>query len=126
MTRDMATVLVSIVLILIATAITGWIANDALARGRRWIVWGVVTSFFGLFALVAWLVRRRRSPVVRERLAFRRAAPIYAAAFCLVLLRDGRPSEQHLRQPPLGLRPCQIHHRKSLAALVSVLGNADL
>lgn len=76
----------SVVLVLLAAAATGWVATDALARERRWIRWGVVTSLFGLFALIAWLVARRRSPVVGQRLRFRRAAPIYAAALCLVLL----------------------------------------
>jgi signal peptidase I len=82
----MAFLLVTIVLLLIATAMTGWVATDAFARERRWIRWGVVTSFFGLFALIAWLVVRRRSPIVRERLGLRPAAVVYAAAFCLVLL----------------------------------------
>ena len=86
MTGGMALLLVTIVLLLIATAMTGWVATDAFARERRWIRWGVVTSFFGLFALIAWLVVRRRSPIVRERLGLRPAAVVYAAAFCLVLL----------------------------------------
>jgi signal peptidase I len=85
MTRGMTYVLLWLALVLLATVLAGWVANDALARDRRWIAWGVVTSFFGLFAVIAWLVARRRSPV-RERPGLKVAAPIYAAAFCLVLL----------------------------------------
>ena len=73
----------SIVLNLLSGAVTGYVANDALARGRRWIVWGVGTSLFSLFALIAWFVMRGRSPV-RDRPARRTAALIYAAALCLV------------------------------------------
>ena len=46
-----------------------------------------------------------------------------------LLFRDGRPPQQQLRQPPLGLRPQEIHHRQGPAAVVahrpgaSVLGN---
>ena len=36
-----------------------------------------------------------------------------------LLLRDGRPSEQQLRQPALGLRAEEIHHRQGAAALVA-------
>jgi hypothetical protein len=33
----MRAVLVWIAFVLVATAFTGWVANDALVRGRRWI-----------------------------------------------------------------------------------------
>jgi signal peptidase I len=36
-----------------------------------------------------------------------------------LLLRDGRPPEQQLRQPPLGLRAEEVHHRQGAAALVA-------
>src|SRR5262249_42873355 len=88
MSRHMAYVVFWIVITALAAALAGWIATDAFARGRRWIGWGILTCFFGLFALIAWLVRRRRSPLVRERLGFRGALPIYAAALCLVLLQS--------------------------------------
>jgi signal peptidase I len=84
----MLTVLVWIVLTLLSTLITGWVANDAWARGRRWIGWGVTASFFGLLALVAWLIARRRSPIVGERLGSRRTAVIYGAALWLVLFES--------------------------------------
>ena len=55
-------------------------------RGRRWIRWGIATAFFGFLALIVWLVRRRRTPIVRERPAPKTIALIYGAAFCFVLL----------------------------------------
>ena len=36
-----------------------------------------------------------------------------------LLLRDGRPPEQQLRQPPLGLRAEEVHHRQGAAPLVA-------
>ena len=36
-----------------------------------------------------------------------------------LLLRDGRSPEQQLRQPPLGLRAEEIHHRQGAAAVVA-------
>ena len=36
-----------------------------------------------------------------------------------LLLRDGRPPEQQLRQPQLGLRAEEIHHRQGAAPLVA-------
>ena len=36
-----------------------------------------------------------------------------------LLLRHGRSPEQQLRQPPLGIRPEEVHHRPGAAALVA-------
>ena len=36
-----------------------------------------------------------------------------------LLLRDGRPPEQQLRQPPLGHRAEEVHHRQGAGALVA-------
>ena len=36
-----------------------------------------------------------------------------------LLLRDGRPSEQQLGQPPLGLRAEEVHHRQGAAPVVA-------
>src|SRR5262249_4628580 len=36
-----------------------------------------------------------------------------------LLLRDGRPPEQQLRQPALGIRAQEIHHRQGAAAVVA-------
>ena len=36
-----------------------------------------------------------------------------------LLLRDGRPPQQQLRQPALGLRAEEVHHRQGAAALVA-------
>ena len=73
--------------IIFGAALTGWVANDARRRGRRWIRWGVATALVGLIGLVAWLVVRRRAPVVRDQPERRIAALIYTAAFCLALLQ---------------------------------------
>jgi signal peptidase I len=35
------------------------------------------------------------------------------------LLRDGRPSEQQLRQPDVGHRPAEVHHRESADPMVA-------
>ena len=43
-----------------------------------------------------------------------------------LLLRDGRPPEQQLRQPALGLRAEEIHHRQGAAALVADAARADV
>ena len=81
----MAEALIWLAFTLFVTVMTGWVASDALARGRRWVAWFVATSFFGLFSVIAWLVMRRRATLV-SRPAFRIRALIYAAAFCFVVL----------------------------------------
>ena len=43
-----------------------------------------------------------------------------------LLLRDGRPSEQQLRQPPLGTRAEEIHRRQGEGPLVAAPGREDL
>ena len=43
-----------------------------------------------------------------------------------LLLRDGRSPEQQLRQPPLGLRAEEVHHRQGAAALVAAAGRAPV
>ena len=40
-------------------------------------------------------------------------------SFPRAILRDGRPPEQQFRQPPLGLRAEEVHHRPRAAALVA-------
>jgi signal peptidase I len=69
-----------------STAVLGWVVHDARRRGRRWIRWGTLTWFFGLFAVAAWLVARRGSKVRDERPSAESIAAIYTAALCLVLL----------------------------------------
>ena len=39
-----------------------------------------------------------------------------------LLFRDGRSSQQQLRQPSLGLRAEEVHHRQGAAALVAAAG----
>ena len=43
-----------------------------------------------------------------------------------LLLRDGRPSQQQLRQPPLGHGAEEVHHRQSAAALVAGADGASV
>ena len=43
-----------------------------------------------------------------------------------LLLRDGRPPEQQLRQPHVGLRAGEVHHRQGRAALVAGQPRANL
>ena len=38
-----------------------------------------------------------------------------------LLLRHGRPPQQQLGQPPLGLRAEEVHHRQGAAALVALI-----
>jgi signal peptidase I len=87
-----ATMVIAVVLwvgfILFASWLTGWVAIDARARGRRWIAWGVFTSLFTLFTLLVWLWARRRSPLIAQRPGFKAAAPIYVVALGLLLLED--------------------------------------
>ena len=42
-----------------------------------------------------------------------------------LLLRDGRPPQQQLRQPPLGLRAEEVHRRQSEGPLVAAAGCED-
>ena len=80
-------VALTLVFIVVAVVMTGWVANDARQRGRRWLLWGIATSFFGGFALAAWLVARRRTSVVREDQVASETAQMYLAALCLVLFQ---------------------------------------
>ena len=41
-----------------------------------------------------------------------------------LLLRDGRPPEQQLRQPPLEVGAEEVHHRQGAAALVALPARA--
>src|SRR3970282_2914700 len=43
-----------------------------------------------------------------------------------LLLRDGRPPEQQLRQPSLGLRAEEVHHRQGPGALVAGASRAGV
>ena len=77
----------TLVLIAITTVLTGWVATDASRRGRGWVAWGVATSVFGVFALVVWLVMRRRFDIVPEHPRVWRTVGFYLAALCLVLFQ---------------------------------------
>ena len=48
-----------------------WVSVGAVRRGRNWLAWALVISVTGLVGVVVWLVVRRRSIVVAERLGSR-------------------------------------------------------
>ncbi len=77
----------TLVLVAITTVLTGLVANDASRRGRGWVAWGVATSFFGVLAVVAWLVVRRRFDVLPDDRRDWTTIQIYLAAFFLVLFQ---------------------------------------
>lgn len=77
----------ALVLVAITTVLTGLVANDASRRGRGWVAWGVATSFFGVLAVVAWLVVRRRFDVLPDDRRDWTTIQIYLAAFFLVLFQ---------------------------------------
>ena len=52
--------------------LTGWVARDAAHRGRSWAGWSALVFFSGALGIIAWLVVRRRSPIVTD-LIFARA-----------------------------------------------------
>jgi signal peptidase I len=76
---------VTLLWILFVAVLTTWVATDAWARNRRWVRWGVATSLFSVFAAVAWLLARRRSPRTREH-GGRAIAKLFVAAACLVAM----------------------------------------
>jgi signal peptidase I len=66
--------------------VVGWVATDAAERGRNWLGWAALVAFTGVFGLIAWLVVRRRAPVVAERLGLWRSLGLRLAAIPLLLL----------------------------------------
>src|SRR5215208_5685660 len=56
------------VVVILSLALTGWAANDAARRGRSWYWWSRLVFFTGVFGAIAWLVVRRRAPVIVHRL----------------------------------------------------------
>jgi len=78
-------------LFFLAVAVRTWVGVDAARHNRNWFAWAIALELLSVFALGGWLFSRRRSQPAQCRA--RR-----------VLLRHGRPAEQQLRQPPLGLR----------------------
>jgi signal peptidase I len=46
--------------------LSGWVARDAAQRGRSWAGWSALVFFTGAIGIIAWLVVRRRSPIVAD------------------------------------------------------------
>jgi signal peptidase I len=67
-------------------AVLMWTAWDAARRRRNWFVWTLPVLFFGLFGLIPWLIRRRRSPIV-SRLERGEMLALSISVVALVALR---------------------------------------
>ncbi len=70
----------------VVALIGAWVAGDAARRGRNWFAWAVLVAATGLVGALVWLVVRRRSPVVVERLGWRRGLATRLTAIPLMLL----------------------------------------
>lgn len=44
--------------LIISIAVAGWIYQDANARGKNGLVWGLFGFFFSLITLIVWLITR--------------------------------------------------------------------
>jgi signal peptidase I len=62
------------------------VATDAARRGRNWFAWAVLVAITGPLGGLAWLVVRRRSPVILERLGGWRRWGVRLTAVPLLLL----------------------------------------
>jgi signal peptidase I len=51
------------IITLAGVAVLIWTAWDAARRGRNWFLWTLPVLLFGLFVMIPWLIRRRRSPI---------------------------------------------------------------
>jgi signal peptidase I len=61
------------------TGLTGWAAYDAARRGRSWYVWSRIVFFGAIVGLVAWLVARRRAPIIGTPISMGRRALLVLA-----------------------------------------------
>jgi signal peptidase I len=76
----------AVVIWLVVALIAGWVAGDAARRGRNWFAWATLVAATGLLGVIAWLVARRRFPVVVEHLGAWRGLGIRLTAFPLMTL----------------------------------------
>jgi signal peptidase I len=67
-------------------AVLIWTAWDAARRRRNWFVWTLPVLFFGLFGMIPWLIRRRRSPIV-SRLERGQMLALSISVVALIALR---------------------------------------
>lgn len=74
-----------LVVALVVGALVALVVIDAERRRRNWLGWAVLTAFTGPIGLIAWLLARRRAPVV-DRLGVRRVARVGLLSILLLLL----------------------------------------
>ena len=72
--------------LLLAMAMTGWVAMDAARRGRNWLGWAMLVSVTGVLGLLSWLVVRRRAPAAPTPLGTRRSVALSLVGIPLVLI----------------------------------------
>jgi signal peptidase I len=70
--------------LLLSFVLTGWVAVDASRRNLSLYGWSRLVAFTGIFGFIAWLVVRRRAPVVVERLGVMRSSLLALAGLPLV------------------------------------------
>ena len=66
--------------------VTAWVARDASWRHRWWFGWAALVWFTNIIGLGAWLIARRRFPVVGERPSLTRSLALGATAVLPLLL----------------------------------------
>jgi len=71
---------------LVVAVLVSWVAADAARRGRNWFAWAVLVAGLGILGVLAWLVVRRRSPIVVERLGWRLGLATRLVAIPLMVL----------------------------------------
>lgn len=78
--------MLSLMTLVVAVAMTGWVATDAARHQRNWLAWAALVAATGIIGLIAWLVVRRRAAQRRIQLGTRRATAIFLSGIPLVLL----------------------------------------
>jgi signal peptidase I len=66
--------------------LVAWVGLDAARRKRNWVGWSVATEVFGIFGLLAWLIRRRAFAASVEPIGLRRGLGIAMTAPLLLAL----------------------------------------
>jgi signal peptidase I len=71
--------------IVVLLPLTAWVAVDTARRGRCWFAWAALVSWTGVMGLAIWLARRRRFPVVMDRIGFLRTTGLTLVGLAFVL-----------------------------------------
>jgi len=74
------------VALLLAVAMTGWVAVDAARRDRNWLGWSMLVAVTGIFGVIAWLVVRRRSSAAPTPLGTGRSVAVFLVAIPLLAI----------------------------------------